>query len=143
MIRGLAEKLGLTSESLRGIAGELDARERAMDRARASRDTRVRPVVPTARQITRAQNRAATADARRGRRRAFVHGRQQQRSEQTLRTWARVYLEGAGNEQVRRNVTRAVHRQAEVYAKAHGEPFEASLKRVEGLLLNALPRRSR
>lgn len=59
-------------------------------------------------------------------------------SEETLLTWARVYIEGRGNEHVRRNVTKAVHAQARRYAEQSGETFEVALKRAEGAMLNAL-----
>lgn len=128
-------------EHLRGdeslFAADIDVRERAMTLARQSRDTRVRPAVPTARQIRRQRHRDVVATGKKSRRAAFRRQKTLERQEQLLRTWARVYLDGRGNDDVRRNVTEAVHRQAEEYSKKVGEPFERSLKRVEGELMNA------
>lgn len=135
MIRGLAEKLGLTKPG--DVTGELALRLGALDRARASRDSRVRPAEPTVRQIARRQSRTAATDARKRRRRAFLQAQAQRKADELARTWARVYLVGAGNDEVRRNVTAAVHRQAELFSKVYREPFTTSLKRVEGILLTA------
>lgn len=73
-------------------------------------------------------------------RKAFQQAQTEERQQQLLLTWARVYLEGAGNKHVRRNVTKAIHKQAEEYSKQTGEPFTTSLKRVEEAMLGALVR---
>lgn len=133
-------------ERLRGeedlFADDISVRERAIDLARQSKDSRVRPVPPTERQIRRVRHRSALSMGRKSRKSAFRQVKQRERQEQLLLTWARVYLKGQGNDNVRRNVTEAVHRQAEEYSKKVGEPFTTSLKRVEGELLNAQLRES-
>lgn len=129
------------SETVKKILSRSDednvAREAALSMARASKDSRTRIIEPTARQIRRQRHRNAESTAKVSRRAAFKQQKVRERQEQLLRTWARIYIGGRGNAEMRRNVTEAVHRQAEEYSKAAGEPFTKSLKRLEGELINA------
>lgn len=95
-------------------------------------------VRPSTRHIRRQRHADAVSTGRKSRRGATEQNRVIKATQQTLIGWARVYLEGAGNDAMRSNVTQAVHRQAEIYSKAQGEPFTTSLKRVEEAMLSAL-----
>lgn len=92
-------------------------------------------------QATRRGRRARRTDSavmrRKSRRSAAQEKQQREATQQTLLGWARVYLDGHGTDAMRRNVTAAVHRQARIFSEIEGESFEASLKRVEGAMLNA------
>lgn len=94
----------------------------------------------TARASYRERHSNVASTQKRQSRKAFLQAQVEARQQQLLLTWARVYLEGAGNDHVRRNVTQAVHRQAKAYSKQADEPFATSLKRVEEAMLGALVR---
>lgn len=129
---------GLTAAVQQATKGfrTLSASE-ALARKPAAGDPRIRSVEPTARKLRRVRAADTKSMFKKNRRATFRQQLEQQKAEQTLATWAKVYLDGRGNDHVRRNVTEAVHRQADLYSRVHGEPFTTSLKRVEGALLAA------
>lgn len=95
-------------------------------------------VTPSSRPFRRQRHRDVRSTQKKQGRKAFKEAQEAKRTVALLVTWGRVYLQGAGTPEQRRNVVYAVQRQAELYSKSHGEPYSKSLKRLEEAMLGAL-----